>query len=246
MSIRTKLVALNLALIVAIAMLAARGRDMWNRAKAERRATVNVPVRYVAPPAIPASKPPEGTLAAKYTEVATKDLLSKDRNPNVVIEPPKVEPPKVVPPLPLVSGVMTLPSGSRAIMAEKAGAPVKSVKAGETVGEFTVVAMDAKKITFQWQDRKIEKNLDDLVDRTAAGQSGETAGPAVPGPTASNSVLQTATSAVLGADITFQDAPAKACKPGDNSPAGTVVEGYRKTGVEMPFGLASCHWVPVK
>ena len=33
----------------------------------------------------------------------------------------------------------------------------------------------------------------------------------------------------------------KGCQPGDNSPAGAVVDGYRKLVTETPFGK-SCRW----
>jgi hypothetical protein len=36
--------------------------------------------------------------------------------------------------------------------------------------------------------------------------------------------------------------PVKNCKPGDTSPAGTVVDGYKKVIEQTPFG-AACRWV---
>ena len=37
----------------------------------------------------------------------------------------------------------------------------------------------------------------------------------------------------------------KACLPGDDSPAGTVAEGYKKVLEPTPFGVA-CRWIAVK
>lgn len=37
----------------------------------------------------------------------------------------------------------------------------------------------------------------------------------------------------------------KACVPGDDSPAGTVVDGYKKVIEATPFGTA-CRWIAVK
>jgi hypothetical protein len=34
----------------------------------------------------------------------------------------------------------------------------------------------------------------------------------------------------------------KACQPGDTSPAGTVVDGYKKIVEQTPFGPA-CRWI---
>jgi len=37
----------------------------------------------------------------------------------------------------------------------------------------------------------------------------------------------------------------KGCQPGDNSPPGTVADGYKKVRVNSPFG-STCYWEPVK
>jgi hypothetical protein len=37
----------------------------------------------------------------------------------------------------------------------------------------------------------------------------------------------------------------KACVPGDNSPAGTVADGYKKVIEATPFGNA-CRWIAIK
>jgi hypothetical protein len=194
---------------------------------------------------IPAQKPDE-VQAAKYADVATKNLFSKDRNPTVIVEAPKVEAPKVMPPLPVVYGVMTLPSGTRAIMAERAGAASRPVRAGDAIGDFKVLAMDSRKITFEWDGKPLERTLDELQDHSggaAAGAAANVAGPAVPPPPAPSGPP---TSASFGQEIGTPDAPARACKPNDNSPPGTVVDGYRKTGVATPFGNMGCSWVPNK
>ena len=81
----------------------------------------------------------------KYADVANKNLFSEDRNPNIIVDPPKVETPKPMPPLPVVYGMMGLPSGTKAIMAEKPGAPSTTVRAGETLGEFKIVALDTQR-----------------------------------------------------------------------------------------------------
>jgi len=35
------------------------------------------------------------------------------------------------------------------------------------------------------------------------------------------------------------------CKPGDNSPDGAIVNGYKKSTIRTPFSTI-CRWVPVK
>jgi len=242
---KSKLVALNAALAAGLALVAWQGTEVWKDAKAQRKATVNVPVKKITPPPMAPAKKPDTVQSATYADVASKNLFSKDRNPTVVGDPPKVEPPKVMPGLPVVYGVLGLPSGVKAIMAEHPGAPSKPVEAGDTIGEFKVVALDLRKIKFEWDGRAIERDLDELADRTGAarangGQAPQSSGPAVP-PAATPA--EQPTSAVLGADTNTPEAPSRNCVAGDNSAIGTVVDGYKKAGIMSPFGIMGCKWV---
>ncbi len=158
----------------------------------------------------------------------------------MVIEPPKVEAPKPMPALPVVYGVLGLPSGTRAIMAAKQGGAGKPVHEGDQVGEFKIVSLDPKNVVFDWDGKQISRKIDDLMDRSSPNT--EPQGPAVaaapppkpitPGPAKSD-------------DPKATDKP---CMPGDNSPAGTVVDGYRKAfaAAVTPFGPMGCHWVLVQ
>ncbi len=245
---KPKLIALNAGLALGLILIFWQARVKWDEAQAQRRANVNVAVKHVTPPpTIPAPKP-EAVQAAKYADVAQKNLFSKDRNPTVVVEAPKVEPPKVMPPLPVVYGVLGLPSGVKAIMAERSGAQSKPVRTGDTIGEFKILALDLRKVTFEWDGKKLDRNLDDLVDRSggaanATATAATTGGPAVPPPPATTAKP---TSAALGAEVGTPDAPSRNCTAGDTSPVGTVVDGYKKTGVPSPFGVMGCSWVPNK
>ena len=242
---KPKLIALNIGLAASIGLIAWQARVKWDDAQAERRASLNVPIKHVVPPPVtPVQKPP-AVEAAAYAAVAAKNLFSKDRNPTVVVEAPKVEAPKPMPPLPVVYGVITLPSGTRAIMSEKSGIASKSVKVGDSIGDFKILAMDARKVTFEWDGKPLDRNFDDLVDHsgeTVASSGSPAAGPAAP-PAAPAAPAGPPTSAALGADSGTAEAPTKACKSGDNSPVGTVVDGYRKTGTPSPFGIMGCVWV---
>ncbi len=180
--------------------------------------------------------------AAKYADVATRNLFSKDRNPTVIVEAPKVEPPKVMPPLPVVYGVLTLSSGTKAIMAEKTGASSKTVHAGDAIGDFKILAMDANKVTFEWDGKPLERNFDDLVDHSGATAVAAGGAPAAPPPAAAAPPVPP-TAAALGADNGSAEAPTKACIPHEDSPIGSVVDGYRKTGAMSPFGIMNCLWV---
>ncbi len=247
MASKSRLIALNAGLAVGLGLLAWQARVKWSDAQAQRKATVNIPVKKVTPPPITPSPKPEAVQAAKYVDVAAKNLFSKDRNPTVVVEPPKVEAPKVMPPLPVVFGVLTLSSGTRAIMADHAGGTSKTVVAGDTIGDFKVLALDARKVTFEWDGKKIERSVDDLAAHGAspAAAGAPVAGPAAP-PPPSPVASGPPTPASLGAEINTPDGPARACKPGDGSPSGTVVDGYKKRVIDTPFGPMGCSWVPNK
>jgi hypothetical protein len=254
MAAKNKLIALNASLAAGLALVAWQGAETWKDAQARRRATVDVPVKHITPPPMTPAKKPDTVQAAQYADVAAKNLFSQDRNPTVVVDPPKVEPPKIMPPLPVVYGVLGLPSGVKAIMAEQPGKVSKPVQTGDTIGEFKVIALDLRKIKFEWEGRELERNLDELADRSAPpaataaanamvnGRGASRGGPAVPPP----APAAQPTSAALGAESGTPDAPSRNCVSGDRSPLGSIVDGYKKTGVATPFGTMGCKWVPNK
>ena len=239
---KPKLIALNVLLLAALAVIAWEGRARWKDAQAERQTSLNAKSAPAAVKALPPAAPPAAAQPVHYADVATKDLFAKDRNPNVIIDPPKVEVPKPMPALPVVYGVLGLPSGTRAIMSAKQGGAGKSVHEGDQVGEFKIVSLDPKTVVFDWDGTQISRKIDDLIDRSSANTQAQTQGPAValappptpvaPGPAKSDDPKQA-------------DRP---CQPGDNSPAGTVVDGYRKAfaAATTPFGPMGCHWVAVQ
>jgi hypothetical protein len=239
-----KFIALNLVLAGGVAAVVWQARVQWDQAQAKRRQNLNVvvkPVKALPPAPIPK---PEPAQPAKYADVATKNLFSKDRNPNVIIEPPKVEKPKPMPPFPLVYGVLGLPSGTKAIMAEKKGADSRAVQKGDSIGEFKIVSLDTSNVVFDWEGQQISRKLDDLIDHSTPAP-GAGAGPAVPaGP-----AVAAAAPAPPPAGSPGKPAPGQTdrpCVPGDKSPNGTVADGYRLSFADSPFGRINCHWSPVQ
>jgi len=238
--LKPKLIALNVLLLAALAVIAWEGRARWMDAQRERETSLNAKPRPAAVKTLPPAAPPAAAQPVQYADVATKDLFAKDRNPNVIIEAPKVEVPKPMPALPVVYGVLGLPSGTKAIMAAKAGGAGKGVREGDQVGEFKIVSLDTKNVVFDWDGTQVSRKIDDLIDRTSTAAVSQ--GPAiaaapppatvVPGPVKTDDPKQT-------------DKP---CVPGDNSPAGTVVDGYRKAyaAATTPFGPMGCHWVAIQ
>jgi len=234
---------LNFVLIASIAAAGWRLRNEAAEFHARERATLQ---RRVAAPLAPAPAPVASSPAvvpASYLEIAQKMLFSKDRNSQVIVDPPKPpEPPKPLPPLPAVSGMMDIGDGPTVVMSEKRGGRARGVRPGETIGEFKLVSVKGDELTFSWQDRTVTRKLDDLIDRGVAD-----AGPATGGSTAS-----VAPSPPPAAPVAGKPEPGvqltegvSTCQTNDPTPAGTVVNGMRKEISPTPFGPA-CRWVAVK
>jgi hypothetical protein len=139
---------------------------------------------------------------------------------------------------------MGLPSGARAIMAEKSGQQSRSIRTGDTIGEFKVLALDTENVKFEWDGKEVARKIADLVDRSnpqAGAQQNQ--GPAAPPPSPAAPPPPQPSGPVTSKDIGIELTPGShACKPGENSPAGTVIDGFRKTITYSPFG-ATCRWV---
>jgi hypothetical protein len=249
--LKPKLIALNILLVLALGAIGWQARSSWQQAQTRRRNNLSVKVKPLpAPPVTPAPKP-DAVPATKYADVATKDLFSKDRNPTVVIEPPKIEAPKIMPPLPVVYGVLGLPSGTKAIMSEKFGGASRSVHAGDTIGEFKIASLDPQNVTFDWDGKQISRKIEDLIDRSnGPGAAGAQSAAVQPGGAAST--VQPAPKPQPNTGQAVTPAPGKdtgggtrACVPGDTSPSGTVVDGFKKSSVPTPFGPI-CSWTQVQ
>jgi hypothetical protein len=246
--LKIKLMAWNILLGASLCAVGWQIRGQWLTAQAVL-ASLNVPIKSVAVPPVSRSAPPEPVFAARYADVVRKDLFSKDRNATRIVDPPAVEIPKPMPPLPLIFGVMGLTSGTRAIMTERVGAPNTTVRAGETIGEFRIVALDFQNITIDWNGKQLTRKIDDLIDRSGAqtapwgghqAASQQISGSAAPLPPLPEiqAINNKPTSRDMGDEIT---ATMRACKPDDSSAAGALIDGYRKSNVITPFGPL-CRW----
>ena len=233
---KRKLIFLNFILLVGSGFAAWKLREQY---LADQVKTDKLRRTYIKPQAAVALAPtpkPDPFTGLPYAEVAQKDLFSKDRNPNVVIEVPPPKPPKIMPPLPQVAGVMGLPSGMMALMSEKPEIRPHGVRINEIVGDFKVVAITPQEISFEWDGQRINRKVEDLLARAptpAAAAVGQavTGIPLPPAPAKPTDI-------VIGAGV-------KACAPGDTSPAGTIADGYKKISEATPFGNA-CRWVPAQ
>jgi hypothetical protein len=183
--------------------------------------------------------------AGAYAEVAAHNLFSKDRNPNVIIDPVAPPPEKPAPPLPVARGVM-LWGGvpPTVVLAQKAGGEQKGYHPGEQIGEWKIVSVDNSFVVFEWNGKQFKKRIDELLDRTpiliAETPAQSASGAAAPPKPAQ--ALSGNTSIGPGVDI---GANMRACIAGDSSPSGTVVDGLKKVVSETPFGSA-CRWERVQ
>jgi hypothetical protein len=234
--VKRRLALINLALMAAIAAAGWRLYENWSRAQQREQQMLGWQAKPAGLPAVPVPAPVEGAVAAAFVDIAEKMLFASDRNPNIEIA---VAAPDEMPELPIARGVVNLGFGPVALLSPERGQPFKGYGAGETISEFTLVLVTQDEIVLDWQGEQIRKRIAELMVPDAPA-----AAPAKGGRTESRTnepTVQRPTEAKgPGADM----GTARACQPGDNSPAGTVRDGYRKVVSSSPFGQV-CRWVPV-
>ena len=166
-----RLVILNIALLALAGALVWTLRTNWLTAKARERAVLQRKVAgkpVLAPPALPGVK---AVAPAEYIDVAGKMLFSKDRNPTVVVEPPKPPPEPVMPALPSYHGQISI--GEPVILlSTSANAAQRSYHAGDQVGDFKLVNFDEARVGFEWKGKSVERKLEELRPKDTALQSG--------------------------------------------------------------------------
>jgi hypothetical protein len=245
--VKRRILLINVGLLCATVLLAYEIRQSWLASQARERkilatqpATVNVAVP--SPTAPPVIAPPAG-----YADLAMRTMFAKDRNPNVVVDPPPAPPPPPpVPPFPFAYGVMDLGDGPMIAMAPRGGRQ-RFYQKGAQVGEFKLVDIRADNVVLEWNGKTFEKKLTDLVDRTGGTEEARTPAPAAgqspiytqaptPPPVAKGDAAPGAVD--IGGGI-------RSCNAGDTSPSGTVVGGMRKIVTTTPFG-SNCRWEPMR
>ncbi len=184
------------------------------------------PPPYSALPAVP------GVTAAAYSAVALKYPFSADRNPTVVVEPPK-EPP--MPELPVYYGLMNVSDGETAIMSVKPGEPSEGIHFGEKVGAFTLVSVEDGEVTLEWNGKTVIKKVSELRPRAGASRASAGRTPDAPPKTQQPAApVEAGPEGDVGGGF-------MGCRKGDESPAGTLKDGWRKVLVSTPMGYG-CHW----
>ena len=96
-------------------------------------------------------------------------------------------------------------------------------------------------LTFEWNGEQVTRSLEDMREKSPAAVAQNT-----PPPSAAPTVntIETVKSAV-GPGARDEASGYKNCVATDNTPAGTVQDGFKKVVQTTPFGSA-CRWEPVK
>lgn len=237
---KKKLLLLDLLLLALVVVTGEHARQRWLEARKREAAVLGQRLKQLPPPPYtPLATVPKVT-AAEYNEVAQQMLFSADRNPTVTVEV-AARPP--MPKLPVFYGLVNLGSGPFAIMSVQPGAEHKPIRFGETIGEFKLVSAGREQIVLEWQGEQVVRKTAELMDRTE--QTKQAAAPP-PKPAAqpkpATNLVTPARKEGPGIDV---GGGRRACQPGDTSPPGTVMDGYRKVERDSPFGKM-CHWELVK
>ena len=243
-----KLILLNLVLLALAGWLFWTLRAKWLEShRHEHTVLASSPPRkpVFAPPQSPLSKP---FAATEYNDVAQKMLFSKDRNPNVIVDPPPPPPPAPPPPkmpdLPSYYGTMAL-FGDPVILLSLPKGPQKKYHAGDKVGPFQLVSFDKEKVVFDWDGKIVERKPEELKESESAPQQQVAEGP----PTRVEPVKlipdappdAPKISEKIGAD---NGLGIHQCVAGDTTPPGTVIDGYKKVVTTNMFGQ-TCMWQQV-
>ena len=110
---RRNLWFLDLILLISVVITGFVLKQRWSETSARESALFKQAVPVPAAPALPAIPRVNPATPATYMAAVQMNLFSKDRNPNVILDPPPPPPPPPqMPPLPVAYGVMDLGGGA--------------------------------------------------------------------------------------------------------------------------------------
>jgi hypothetical protein len=252
-----RIVLLNIALLVLAGFLGSQLRRHWLEAKAHERAIFEKAAekKVLLPP--PPIATPQPVTASQYLDVAQKMLFSRDRNPDVIIEPtapPPAPPPPPMPALPSYYGQIAI--ADPVVFFSVGGGSQKSFHKGDKVGPFELVSFDREKVVLRWDGKLVERKVTELAPKEV--QARQIQDPTVAPPSAAAPAATASGVKSLGGDSSNANASKTdekigvpmgngyfGCTPGDKSPAGTVIDGHKKVISTTLMGQ-SCHWEQVK
>ena len=234
---KRKLLLLNLALGLLTVYAGWQLRQSWQATKAREAAELERKVKTAPPPPFTPLPAVPAVVPSGYADIAQKTLFDRSRNPVVPVELPAAPPPpppKPMPPLPAYYGIMNLGDGPMAILGGDHGE--QAVHIGEEIGQFKLVDVNKEEIAFEWDGQTIRKKLSELA-RSQAPPAAQ----AAPEPVAAAAAPPPPPQPVKAGPGNEVGAGYRACVPGDTTPAGSVVDGYRKIVNNTPFG-EQCVW----
>jgi len=256
-----KLAFLNILLVALLGAAGWQLRERWVDARVKQEAQLKRSVPAPPPPAVPVVEAVKPVEAVNYSDVATKMMFAKDRNPNVVVEvvaPPPEEP---IPTFPSVYGVMDIGGPITVFMSDGTSPNQKGYRPGDKVGPFVLVSATRTDFVLTWKDKTFNKTLAELKPKAGAqpavaASTPNALAPSTPQPTASASLMPGDESGPnsklkMGQEALVKDGTIdtggvnRACAPGDTSPSGTVQAGFRKVTRGTMFGQL-CYWEPVR
>ena len=261
-AVNRKVLLLNLALLGLIGLLVWQLRMRRQTAEGHERAVLlkDGQGRALLAPPSPAPVPP--VAPAEYIESVQKMLFSKDRNPNVIVDPPPppapvkpAPPPPPMPPLPRYYGQFHFGGPPVVILSSATDNDQKHYEVGDKIGDFKVLAFDQETITLDWDGKQVVRDLADLSPK-GAQQPGNSSRRIRA--TAHSSPRRSApVTVVIGgrtirqqrlrrpSETTWEEASTLARIRTMTSPSGTVVDGYRKVINQGLMGK-SCRWEKVQ
>lgn len=237
---KTRLRILNLLLLLACGFVVWQMRTNQVEASARQERVFANPPKPASASEVQIEPIPPAAPPSTYSEVAMRMLFAQDRNPTVVEEKKPEPEPKQMPPLPVLHGVINFGDGPVAMLSEDSGSKQGSYKEGDKIGEFKILKITKEKLTFDWDGQEVVRTAEQLKAQAAPAKK----------PAASAKKTQTVVENTPppppskpgpGKDTGGRE---RACQPGENSPDGTVIDGWVKRTAYSPMG-AVCYWEPV-
>ncbi len=257
-----RLIWLNLVLAAAAALLIWQLRLRRQQAAADEKSVLEKRARVQAVLAPPPPAPVPAVAPSQYVDTVQNMLFSKDRNPNVIVDlkppPPPPPPPPPMPALPYYYGQIHFGGPAVIELRSASGKDAqKGYEAGQKIGDFTVVAFDQETVTFDWNGDEVVRKLSDLKPKDP--QPGQQAVSQLSQQQAAQQQVASSSSAsgviTIGKSDSSPAPPVNlgqeigggyfGCKPGDTTPAGTVVNGYKVNRTKGFMGAESCTWEKV-
>ncbi len=246
---KKRLWLLNIVLAVVLVLVGRMLLEHWQEAHLREDKILQAKIRPVPPPPLSPRPLVPKLQATTYADVAEKVLFSKDRNPDIIPDPPKpAPPPPPVPAFPIAHGVMIWGDVPPTIILSMGKGEQQAYRAGDTVGDFGIASITDQQIVLTWNGQTFVKNISDLevAEKASAGATQQQAmniPPADAGPAA----VQKLAPQMGPGDNATSDGKTKVCDPNDPSPIGAVVDGYRKVAALNPMAPNAhfCRWQSV-